>query len=94
MLARIPSRLLSEWMAFDLIEPFGERRADLRAAQIVTMIANVNRDEKKQKEPYRIEDFVLRFDPHPGPLPQGEGDGNRQTWQEQKAILAAMWPPG
>jgi len=89
MLARIPSRLLTEWMAFEAIDPFEDRRGDLRSAQIVTAIANVNRDPKKQKEPYRIEDFLLRFDGDA----QEEEPAMRQTWQEQKARLMALMPP-
>ena len=92
MLARIPSRLLTEWMAFEAIDPFEDRRGDLRSAQIVTALANINRDPKTRKEPYRIEEFVMRFDPHPDPLPDGERE-NRQTWQEQKARLMALMPP-
>jgi hypothetical protein len=98
MLARIPSRLLSEWLAFDAIEPFGERRADLRAAQIVTAIANVNRDPKTRKEPYTIEEFVLRFDAPPSGSPRADeastGGGQNQTWQQQKAIMMALTAKG
>jgi hypothetical protein len=45
----------AEWMAYYSLEPFGERRADYRSAQIVQMIANVNRT---RGEPYPLSDFL------------------------------------
>lgn len=61
MLAEVPSRTLSEWRAFASIEPIGERRADYRAAQIVTALANINRDRKSHPDPFKLEDFLLKF---------------------------------
>jgi hypothetical protein len=72
-------------MQYDLIEPFGEWRADYRSAEIVTMIANVNRDPKKKRDPYKTTDFLVKF---------GERTADdlkpKQTWQEQKAILKLL----
>jgi len=86
-------------MAYFSIEPFGEERADLRMATIACLIANANRDEKKRREPYTVQDFMPRFDPnpgaidpHPGPLPDGERE-RRQTWEQQKAMMMALMPP-
>lgn len=102
MLRSISSRQLSEWMAFEAIDPFGERRADIRAAQIVTAIANVNRDPKTHKEPYTMDELMLRFDaPLSGSQPtdafgifdrdeEAITGGGRQTWQQQKAIMQAL----
>lgn len=42
-LARISSRELVEWMAFDAVEPLGESRADLRMGIVAATVANVNR---------------------------------------------------
>lgn len=47
-----------EWMAFYNIEPFGGLRDDLHAAQVVAMIANVNRDPKKHKAAYKASEFM------------------------------------
>jgi hypothetical protein len=92
LLARITSEQLSEWMAFYMLEPFGEERADLRMATLASLLANVNRDPKVRKEPYTAADFMLRFeDPHPGPLPKGEGAG--QSWEMQKAMMKALTKP-
>lgn len=38
-----------EWVAFMEIEPLPEQRADLRNAQAMALLANVNRDPKKGK---------------------------------------------
>ncbi|MHB9836848.1 phage tail assembly protein T [Paraburkholderia terrae] len=39
LLANLDSAELSEWMAFNQIEPFGEARADLRAGIIASTVA-------------------------------------------------------
>lgn len=58
MLEEISSSELTEWVAYDGIEPFGQHRADLHAALIACVLANIHRDPKKG-EPYKIQDFVL-----------------------------------
>lgn len=60
MLERIPSRLLSEWVAFAQLEPFGEERADLRAGIVAAAVVNVQR--AKGSAPVRPGDFMPRFD--------------------------------
>ena len=52
------SELIS-WGAYYRVEPWGEWRADVRSAQIATILANVNRDQKKKPEPYTIKDMML-----------------------------------
>lgn len=49
-----------EWEAYYELEPFGEERADIRSAQICQMLANVNRG--KNQQPYKLGDFLLKFD--------------------------------
>lgn len=81
MLRRIPATQLLEWMHYDAIDPFGQWRADYRAAEIVTMLANINRDGKKKPQPYKTSDFLVQF----GEPIEGEKK-KKQTWQEQKNI--------
>lgn len=50
---------LEEWAEFYALEPFGEWRADVRSAHIVTTLANINRDPKQREKPYAISDFML-----------------------------------
>ena len=47
------------WVAYDKIEPFGDRRADLRTATIAAILANQNR--KRGQKPFTHEDFMPRF---------------------------------
>lgn len=58
LLDRISSRELSEWMAFDRIEPVGDRRLDVLAAMVMCLLANVNRNPKKRKKPYQVDEFL------------------------------------
>lgn len=51
---RMSSREVSEWEAYEAIEPFGERRADYRAASICQVIALAN-----GAKDVKLEDFLL-----------------------------------
>lgn len=62
LLSRISSRELTEWMALDAIEPVGDRRLDVLAAIQMALIANINRDRKKRKNPYSAADFMPQWD--------------------------------
>jgi len=81
MLRLITARQFLTWAAYEELEPFGEERADYRAASIVQTIVNMNRDTKKHPRPFDIEDFVLRFGDSTAPKKK------QQTWQEQKQIM-------
>ena len=89
----ISSREFAEWLAFYRLEPFGEERADLRMAVLAALIANVNRNPKKRRV-FTPEDFMPKFEP-PSDSPRGaggEGEGGRQTWQQQKSIMQRLTP--
>ena len=60
MMRAMPSRLLSEWMAYWAIEPFGEEREDYRAAMIVAATYNVWR--KRGQAAIDPMDVMPRFD--------------------------------
>lgn len=83
MLREISWRKFLRWYAYEQLEPFGERRADYRAASIVTMLANVNRDPKKGR-PFKIDDFVLSFD---APVSVTK---RQQSLEFQKKVLEAI----
>ena len=74
MLDKITWKDFIGWKAYSIIEPFDERRADLRAASIAQQVGNLFR-----KTPKSLEFYTLKF-----------GDSVRpkqtQTWQEQKMI--------
>ena len=58
MLSEMRPSELTEWLAFYADSPFGEERADLRAAIVASTIANVNRDSKRRPQPFKPVDFM------------------------------------
>lgn len=59
LLSEMDSMELTEWMAYDQVEPFGEWRADLRAGIVASTIANALRG--RGSRPLAPEDFIPRF---------------------------------
>ena len=59
LLANISSIEISEWMAYARIEPFGEKRADLRAASIAQAVLMPH--IKKGKKKPSLADCCLTF---------------------------------
>ena len=80
MMREMPSRLLSEWMAFYQLEPFGDARGDLRAAIVASTVANAHRDPKKRRRAFRPDEF----------MPQFEKERQEQDWQEQLRIVEML----
>lgn len=78
----LSSRQLSEWMAYDRLEPFGEERADLRAGVVASVIANVNRGKKGKA--YSPQDFTLKFGEQEAEEPY------KQSTEEMKKIMMGM----
>ncbi len=69
-------RQLLQWIWYEAIDPFGETRADWRAAQVTAMAHNVAVPEHQKQ----IEEFLLKFS-------KGR---KRQKVTEQIMILKAM----
>lgn len=61
LLRGMSSAEMAEWMAYAMIEPFGEARADLRMGIIASLLANIYRDPKKRRQAYKPEDFIPQF---------------------------------
>ncbi len=74
------SREFAEWLALYGMEPFGDARADLRSGIVASVIANVNRDPKKRRRPYKPEDFVPRF----------ESERRQTSWREQLQFVEML----
>jgi hypothetical protein len=73
-------RQLREWRAYYDLEPFGEERADYRAASIVATLVNLNR--RRGTPPRPVTEFVLQFgEPKPKP---------KKDWRQLKAIGALI----
>lgn len=62
LLNEISSRELTEWLAYNEIEPIGEGRADLRAGIIASTMAEIHRDPKKRQKPFEAAEFMPDFD--------------------------------
>ena len=59
------SREFTEWLAYARLEPFGPEADDQRMAQLMALIANVNRDPKRRKVPFTPDDFMPQRGPRP-----------------------------
>ena len=51
----------AEWQAYYALAPFGDERADIQAALICKVLADINTPKGKAKMP--LSDFMLRFGP-------------------------------
>lgn len=65
MLLRLTAKQFRNWEIYYDLEPFGEMRADYRAASITQMLYNVNRGSKQKALP--ITEFLLKYDADPPP---------------------------
>ena len=61
LLSRVSAAELTEWEAFDRLDPFTRERDDLRAGIVASTIANVNRG--KGKRAYTPKDFMPDYRP-------------------------------
>lgn len=58
----MPAREFDRWKDLYAIRPFGESASYIRAAQIVTMLAEINRNREKRPTPFALSDFLLFAD--------------------------------
>lgn len=76
-----------EWQTYQQLEPWGEERADIRAAQITAALYNVNRTKKSK--PVKIKDVLLRFG--------DEAARPQQDWRSMQAMakfISSAWGDG
>lgn len=91
MLAGMTAKCFYGWMAYDALEPFGERRQDYRTASIVTALWNIARDTKKHPDPFKYSDFVIDFEEKsPEQLHQLEQERLINKMKAFTAILASQ----
>ena len=83
MLREITWAQFREWQAYFELELAGESRADARAAYIVRALYNINRDHKKNSEPYPIGTFIYDFLNEIKEAPPKP----KQTPAQQKALI-------
>lgn len=63
MLADLDADEYQDWLAFMKIEMIGPERNDHQAGIITSMLANVNRDPKKRRQPFSALDFMPYHQP-------------------------------
>ena len=76
MLTRMSALELAEWQRYYDVEPFGEERADLRAAIVARVIAQSNGARQA-----KLDDFMPRFEPR---------ETRPQTAADQMAVFRAL----
>lgn len=64
-------------MAFFALEPWGTEVDDDRAGVVAATVANVNRDPKKRREPYKATDMIPPRHPDEAEELSMEEDGAR-----------------
>lgn len=47
------------WQIYYSLEPWGEKLHDAQIAQVVSVLAEINRDKKQRPEAFAINDFTL-----------------------------------
>jgi hypothetical protein len=62
LLARIDSRELSEWQVYHKLDPWDEKRSDLRAGIIASTVANCLNEKS-----WKPSDFMPKYGPPPEP---------------------------
>ena len=79
MLCRRTAKWFRGWEMYYELEPFGELRADYRAASIVQMLYNINRG--KDQKALSIQDFLLF----------AEKEKKPEQTPEQKFKILQLW---
>lgn len=82
----IDSEEYSWWLAYNRVQPFGDFRSDLRMASICSLFANANRDTKRKSTPYKVSDFMFKFDSKSSSLEKNTRARRSQLGKEFKAF--------
>lgn len=89
MLREIGWEQLTEWMEYERIEPFGDRRADWQMASLCSLIANLEMAKTRSQRRYSSRDFLLQFcdaDTPTTPTTVSTPAPAGQSWQYLKTI--------
>lgn len=86
MLGEVSRWELGIWAALYAVNPWGELRADRRAAIGHALLANVNRDSRKRPEPFRERDFM----PY---VPLTAEERQREVTEQLVAALRTLGKP-
>lgn len=96
MLDRVDGHELQEWKAFFLEEPFGQNYLHVQIAELGALLANVNRNPRKQPKAYTRDDFLIRLkprkEPELTPEEKEQQEKNRAAnVKTQIAMIASLW---
>jgi len=83
------SREFAEWAAYAQVEPFGPTRADLRMANIMALMAEIDRDRKKRSKPFSPAEFMFEFDPEQVAVPEAPSPAEVYAKVKSWAAMAA-----
>lgn len=86
MLRSLSWAQLMEWMEYERLEPFGDKRGDWQAAAITAGISNVLLACFHSDRRYKVADFMLKFDATGTKEEAPAG----KSWQEMKLIAQMM----
>jgi hypothetical protein len=79
------SRQFQSWRAYADLEPFDETRADIRTADIVRTLLNINR--KKGTPPIALDKCVLRFESEAAAVPKTAEQARKQVRQTMDILM-------
>ncbi len=83
--SRVDFREFLEWEIYERVEPFQCDRVDYAGALLAAILANVNRDPEKRKQPYQVTDFLP-----PWQLDRDDGEPERMSAEETVAAVKAL----
>lgn len=83
MLSELTWEQFQEWLAYEVVEPFGQRRADWHFASVCCAVLNGAAISRGSRVRFKVSDFLLEFDEKEKEIP-GEAAG--QNWQRHKMI--------
>lgn len=80
MLSRMTSHEISEWIAYSTVELIGDDREDYRMANVMALLANINRDPENKPDPFSPVDFMPDF------WRREEVEEHKPDWKRNKGI--------
>lgn len=83
LLGALDSHELTEWTAFDVVEPIGGRRGDIQAAVVASTVANIWR--KQGSSAFEPADFIPDY---------GAGVGEEKPATDYAAIVGYLTTMG
>ena len=78
------------WQEYANLEPFGEERSDLRSGIVASVIANSNRDPKRQSRPFKPSDFMPQFQAAADKAAKRVPLTDASEWEGIKAMARAV----